>query len=232
MVVGVAERGEKGEQGCPWPRGSTPAPPAQFTTSLAPWPLCPSPFYFQVLPPTFRYSLPSALPLCPLSPGLLESVHSANAAPCPSASSCPAHSAAVSASWMLVVVEELAQGGGTSQFKLEYLRRVQVGRADVSQSWGLRQDWTLNFLPRRDPRLLLISLCPAARTPGRRPHLPIPSVACTPSPRFWALMGLADSSSTSFWASWLLSMRFSASRTLVCFRSDRMSSAIFCMARR
>ena len=76
---------------------------------------------------------------------------------------------------MLVVEEELAQGGGPSQFKWEYLVGGQVGRAGVSQSWGLRQDWTLNFPPRRDPRLLLISLCPAARsTPGRGPHLPVP----------------------------------------------------------
>lgn len=111
---GRGERGEEGEQGCPWPRGSTPALSAQSSSALAPGP-------YVRLPSTFRHSLPSALPLCPPSPGLLESARSANAAPCPSASWCPAHSAAVSASWVLVVVEELAQGGGPAQFKPEYL---------------------------------------------------------------------------------------------------------------
>lgn len=103
--------GRRESRGALGPDGPPPAPLLSPPLSWSPAVYVPVPF----TPRHFSRHSPQA-PF-PTSPSSLESAHSANAAPCPSASSCPAHLAAVSSSWMLVVVEALAQGGGSSQLK-------------------------------------------------------------------------------------------------------------------
>lgn len=149
------DRRERGGTGCySWPRGSAPLDSSAESCAARLPPRGPSPFCSLTLLCTPSPQLPSLGSPCPLSPkpSSPESAHSAEAAPCPSVASCPAHSAAVSASWTLVGVQgELAQAGGASQL-ISYSWWVGAG---MFQPWDLRQDWILRFPLWRGPSQLL-----------------------------------------------------------------------------
>ena len=99
---GGGVRGESGKEGClgvTLGLEASPQAPLLSPALVAPSPLSPSPFCSQML----LCRLPPQFPMFsdPQAPSSLESARSVDAAPCPSASSRPAHSAAVSVSWIL-----------------------------------------------------------------------------------------------------------------------------------